>query len=167
VSGAAAPADLSGQVIEACPARNPPHSFPRRRPLRGLRAGCDPADRRFGYAFTNCTNCGALTIVTGIPYDLRRQRCLHSSCAPTARRVPHPANRRFHAEPVACPACGPALSADGAEREALARAAGWLAAGEVVAIKGLGGYHLACDARSPAAVETLRARKGRGQSPSR
>jgi hydrogenase maturation protein HypF len=164
------PADLSGfHVIESVPGVQPTALIP---PDVALCEDCarelaDPADRRFEYAFTNCTNCGPrFTIVTGIPYD-RPQTTMSSftMCADCAAEYRDPTNRRFHAEPVACPACGPALSADGTADEALARAAAWLAAGEIVAIKGLGGYHLACDARSPAAVETLRARKGRGEKP--
>jgi hydrogenase maturation protein HypF len=164
------PADLAGfHVIESMPGAQPTALIP---PDVALCEDCareltDPADRRFRYAFTNCTNCGPrFTIVTGIPYD-RPQTTMSSfiMCEACAAEYRNPTNRRFHAEPVACPACGPALSADGDAAEALGRAAAWLAGGEIVAIKGLGGYHLACDARNPAAVETLRARKGRGEKP--
>ena len=128
----------------------------------------DPADRRWGYAFTNCTNCGPrFTIVRGIPYD-RPQTTMaqFAMCRDCAAEYRNPTDRRFHAEPIACPSCGPTLSFDGeVVPDAIARAARRLAEGRIVAIKGLGGYHLACDARNQGAVETLRARKGRGLKP--
>ena len=128
----------------------------------------DPADRRFCYPFTNCTNCGPrFSIVTGIPYD-RPQTTMaaFTMCAACEAEYRDPRNRRFHAEPIACPACGPQLLLDGEPAaDAVARVARMLADGRVVAIKGLGGYHLACDARNRQAVETLRWRKGRGQKP--
>jgi len=128
----------------------------------------DPGDRRFGYPFTNCTNCGPrFSIVRGIPYD-RPQTTMapFEMCAECAREYRDPADRRFHAEPVACPACGPELFLDGERAgDGVGRVARVLREGKVVAIKGLGGYHLACDARSAEAVEALRARKGRGLKP--
>ncbi len=128
----------------------------------------EPADRRHGYAFTNCTNCGPrFTIVTGIPYD-RPQTTMaaFAMCQDCEAEYRNPRNRRFHAEPIACPVCGPELFLDGLPLpDAIDRVASLLADGEIVAIKGLGGYHLACDARNAAAVETLRSRKGRGQKP--
>ena len=128
----------------------------------------DRQDRRFGYPFTNCTNCGPrFSIVLGIPYD-RPQTTMarFAMCADCAAEYRDPGNRRFHAEPIACPVCGPSLFLDGRPAaDALARAATWLAQGRIVAVKGLGGYHLACDARNAGAVEELRSRKGRGQKP--
>lgn len=129
----------------------------------------DPANRRFRYPFINCTNCGPrFTITTDIPYD--RPNTTMSGfpmCADCAREYHDPADRRFHAQPVACPVCGPRVWFEsGGERLAsdeiavqMARA--WLSAGKIIAIKGLGGFHLACDASNPAAVKTLRERKKR------
>ena len=135
----------------------------------------DPADRRYRHPFITCTHCGPrFTIVTSLPYD--RQRTTMAGfpmCADCAREYADPADRRFHAQPIACPACGPRLTlrtGPGAARaprdaEALAEARRLLAAGAVVAVKGIGGYHLACDAGDPAAVRTLRKRKNRGGKP--
>jgi hydrogenase maturation protein HypF len=135
----------------------------------------DPADRRYRYPFTNCTNCGPrATIIEALPYD-RAQTTMHAFplCPDCAAEYADPANRRFHAEPVACPACGPRLSwretampapvavAD----EALAAAARAIRGGRIVAVKGLGGYHLACDATDEAAVTRLRDRKRRWAKP--
>jgi len=128
----------------------------------------DPQDRRFGYPFTNCTNCGPrFSIVQGLPYD-RPQTTMAAfvMCQACAAEYANPTDRRFHAEPVACPKCGPELFLDGKlAPDGLARAAEMLTEGKVVAIKGLGGYHLSCDARNAEAVETMRARKGRGLKP--
>jgi len=128
----------------------------------------NPADRRSQYPFTNCTDCGPrFTIIEGLPYDrpLTTMKAFQM-CPGCSAEYRDPANRRFHAQPNACPKCGPALFWDGARRQdALELAARSLAAGEVVAVKGLGGYHLACDARNGAALERLRERKGRGQKP--
>ena len=140
-----------------------------------LRDLWDPADRRFRYPFTNCTNCGPrATIIEALPYD-RAQTSMREFplCADCEREYRDPLDRRFHAEPVACPACGPRLAyrrpGDPAptEREetALAAAVADLVAGRIVAIKGLGGYHLACDATDPAAVARLRDRKRRWAKP--
>lgn len=133
-----------------------------------------PADRRFRYPFINCTNCGPrYTIVQRIPYD-RPHTTMRgfTMCAPCRREHDDPANRRFHAQPNCCPDCGPQLSlleADGhqaAERdEALSEAVRRLAAGEIVAVKGIGGFHLAVDAASSQAVSRLRQRKGREAKP--
>jgi hydrogenase maturation protein HypF len=119
------------------------------------------ANRRFGYAFTNCTNCGPrYTIIRDIPYDRpNTTMAAFRMCAACQAEYDDPRDRRFHAQPNACPECGPALSA-GIE-EARRR----LAAGEILAIKGLGGFHLACDARNPAAVGRLRERKRRSDKP--
>jgi hydrogenase maturation protein HypF len=118
-------------------------------------------NRRFGYAFTNCTNCGPrYTIIRDIPYDRpKTTMAAFHMCAACQAEYDDPRDRRFHAQPNACPECGPALSA-GIE-EARRR----LAAGEILAIKGLGGFHLACDARNPAAVQLLRERKRRSDKP--
>jgi hydrogenase maturation protein HypF len=119
------------------------------------------ANRRFGYAFTNCTNCGPrYTIIRDIPYDRpNTTMAAFHMCAACQAEYDDPRDRRFHAQPNACPECGPALSAD------IAEARRRLAAGEILAIKGLGGFHLACDARNPAAVRLLRERKRRSDKP--
>jgi len=140
-----------------------------------LRELFDPADRRYRYPFTNCTNCGPrATIIDELPYD-RAQTTMRAFplCPACAAEYADPANRRFHAEPVACAACGPRLAwrpteapATVAEMEdALAAAAGAIRRGEIVAVKGLGGYHLACDATDDAAVRRLRDRKRRWAKP--
>lgn len=133
----------------------------------------DPADRRYRHPFITCTNCGPrFTIVTGLPYD--RPMTTMSGfplCPDCAGEYADPADRRFHAQPVSCHACGPVLELvdpDGGrwEREsALARARELLAAGKILAVKGIGGYHLACDATDPQAVQRLRDRKRRGDKP--
>ncbi len=130
-------------------------------------------DRRFGYAFTNCTACGPrFTIATDIPYD--RATTTMSPfvmCAACKAEYDDVEDRRFHAQPNACPECGPALSLDrldgrgATELNALADAAALLSRGEVVAVKGLGGFHLACDATDGAAVGRLRERKHRDEKP--
>lgn len=121
----------------------------------------DPADRRHGYPFIACTHCGPrFTITTGLPYDRDRTTMVgFPLCEQCLAEYTDPLGRRFHAQPTACPACGPALSMPVAEVAAALRA------GRIVAIKGVGGYHLACDARSPDAVGTLRRRKRRGAKP--
>jgi len=128
----------------------------------------DPGERRLGYPFTNCTNCGPrFTLVRGIPYD-RAQTTMaaFAMCSACESEYRDPTDRRFHAEPIACPRCGPSLSLDEQPApDGIAAVAGLLTQGKVIAIKGLGGYHLACDARNPQAVEALRTRKGRGQKP--
>ena len=131
----------------------------------------DPSQRRFGYAFTNCTHCGPrFTIITGLPYDRARTAMAAFAMCPACRaEYSDPADRRFHAQPVACPACGPRLwlEAVGAEvpGDAVALAAARLTAGEILAVKGLGGFHLACDARNDGAVALLRQRKRRPAKP--
>jgi hydrogenase maturation protein HypF len=137
-----------------------------------LRELFDPADRRFGYPYINCTNCGPrYSIVVGLPYD--RPLTTMSEwpmCAPCEREYHDPSNRRFHAQPIACAACGPSyLLRDGENSlrgtEAIAAVAARLRAGAILAIKGIGGYHLACDARNPRAVAALRERKYRKERP--
>jgi hydrogenase maturation protein HypF len=128
----------------------------------------DPADRRYRYPFVNCTNCGPrYTIIESIPYDRAATTMApFAMCADCRREYEDPADRRFHAEPVACPACGPHVSYGHLHREeALAGAAADLVAGRVLAVKGLGGYHLACDATSEQAVADLRRRKARDDKP--
>ncbi|WP_441248077.1 carbamoyltransferase HypF [Kitasatospora sp. McL0602] len=137
----------------------------------------DPADRRHRHPFITCTNCGPrFTIVTGLPYDrAATTMAAFPMCAECAREYADPADRRFHAQPVACHACGPRLSllvaqegrpvAAGQGSEAMARARRLLADGAVLAVKGIGGYHLACDAANPEAVALLRRRKARGDKP--
>ena len=126
-----------------------------------LRELFDPGDRRFRYPFVNCTNCGPrFTIVRSVPYD-RANTTMASfeMCDQCRREYEDPGDRRFHAEPTCCPDCGPRLSLE------LEEAVSLLREGKIVAIKGLGGYHLACDATSEQAVARLRARKGREEKP--
>lgn len=167
--------------------------------LRELR---DPADRRHGYPFINCTNCGPrFTIVTGVPYDRPNTTMAgFTMCAPCAAEYGDPADRRFHAQPVCCPDCGPSLSllpstltpttstpaptaassgiggiagtagvmrppAGDAAADPIAAARAMLADGAVLAVKGLGGYHLAARAADEDAVAILRARKHRADKP--
>ena len=133
----------------------------------------NPRDRRYRYPFLNCTNCGPrLTIVTGSPYDrLRTTMSTFRMCALCRAEYEDPANRRFHAEPTACPVCGPKLQLLDAEGKAvetndpLAVFAAKLRAGSIGALKGVGGFHLTCDAGDEAAVGVLRQRKFRDQKP--
>jgi hydrogenase maturation protein HypF len=148
----------------------------------------DPGDRRYRYPFTNCTNCGPrFTIIRDIPYD-RPLTTMQPfvMCADCQREYDDPLNRRFHAQPNACPVCGPHVWLEvhtGSERteeaegmpstppvpslngDTIAAAARLLLEGAILAIKGLGGFHLACDATNAQAVQTLRARKGRPAKP--
>jgi hydrogenase maturation protein HypF len=135
----------------------------------------DPADRRHRYPFTNCTNCGPrFTIVRGVPYDRPlTTMAAFEMCARCRAEYEDPLDRRFHAQPNACPDCGPSLRlADRAGRTvaegndpALDRVAVALAEGRIVAIKGLGGYHLACRADDESVVAELRSRKHREDKP--
>jgi hydrogenase maturation protein HypF len=143
----------------------------------------DPSDRRFGYAFINCTNCGPrFTIVRDVPYDRALTTMSgFAMCDRCAAEYHDPADRRFHAQPVCCPACGPRLTlldaagldaagldAGGAAppgADPIAAAAAVLRAGQVLAVKGLGGYHLAVDAASEPAAAALRGRKHREDKP--
>ena len=117
----------------------------------------DPDDRRYRYPFINCTNCGPrFTIVTGVPYDRPSTTMAgFTMCAACQAEYDDPRDRRFHAQPNACPACGPRLSAPLEEIVAA------LLDGAIVAIKGIGGFHLACRADDEAVVARLRARKHR------
>ncbi len=134
----------------------------------------DPSNRRFRYPFTNCTNCGPrFSIIAELPYD-RPNTTMRGfvMCEACRAEYENPLDRRFHAQPNACPACGPALSLvgpDGTVRairdEALLGAEEAIRAGAVVAVKGLGGFHLIVDARNEEAVSVLRRRKGREEKP--
>lgn len=133
----------------------------------------DPASRRHRYPFINCTQCGPrYTLITALPYD-RPNTAMHDFklCPDCRCEYKNPLDRRFHAEPIACPVCGPHLQFfsesekhDGDEA-ALAATVAALRAGKIVAVKGVGGYHLLCDASNDAAIATLRARKPRPTKP--
>ena len=142
----------------------------------------DPGDRRHGYPFTNCTNCGPrFTIIEDLPYDRGRTTMRHFPLCPACRReYEDPADRRFHAEPNACPVCGPrvrllrrereewaemAAGAEGDPAAPIRAAAELLRAGEILAVKGLGGFHLACDATDTEVVRRLKLRKRRPDKP--
>ena len=133
----------------------------------------DPNNRRYRYPFINCTNCGPrLTIIHDIPYD-RSQTTMSvfTMCEDCRKEYINPENRRFHAQPIACPVCGPSITFFGHRdsistgEEALAKAREFLSAGKIIAVKGLGGYHIACDARNLSAVTTLIERKHRSEKP--
>ena len=139
-----------------------------------LREILDPNDRRLGYPFTNCTNCGPrFSIIEALPYDRARTSMKKfTMCANCEREYRNPVDRRFHAQPNACPVCGPHLEFwDGAGRrdaqrnEALLAAAAMIREGNVVALKGLGGFQLIVDARNEEAVVRLRTRKHREEKP--
>jgi hydrogenase maturation protein HypF len=128
----------------------------------------DPANPRYHYPYINCTDCGPrYSVVLSLPYDRANTTMkdwpLDEYCA---RQYADPSNRRFHAQPVACPTCGPNYTLDSAGGdEAIARAAELLRVGQILAVKGIGGYHLACDARNTAAALALRERKFRKEKP--
>ncbi len=132
----------------------------------------DPANPRYRYPYINCTNCGPrYTVIVSLPYDRPNTTMkpwpLDAYCD---AEYQDPANRRFHAQPVACPQCGPHYSLHGDDQivgddSATQRAAELLQAGKIIAVKGLGGYHLACDARNAGAVRELRERKYRKEKP--
>ena len=140
-----------------------------------LRELFDPADKRYFYPYINCTNCGPrYSVILGLPYDRPNTTMKHwpldKFCA---EQYANPTNRRFHAQPIACPSCGPGYSLSygphgnevrGSEAS-IRKAAELLQSGKIVAIKGLGGYHLACDAVNADAVQTLRERKYRKEKP--
>ena len=134
----------------------------------------DPSNRRFGYPFTNCTNCGPrFSIIESLPYDRGNTSMKAFAMCPECEREYHdPLDRRFHAQPNACPRCGPQVAFWDAEGEVLARrseallaAAGVIREGKILALKGVGGFQLMVDARSDAAVQRLRARKCRAAKP--
>jgi hydrogenase maturation protein HypF len=139
-----------------------------------LREIFDPANRRYQYPFTNCTNCGPrFTIIEALPYDRARTTMKNfTMCEECSREYGDPADRRFHAQPNACPKCGPQLELwDGSGKvlarrhDALLETASVVRAGRIAAVKGLGGFHLLTDARSEDAVRELRARKHREEKP--
>lgn len=139
-----------------------------------LREILDPADRRYRYPFTNCTDCGPrYSLIEALPYDRLRTTMRHfRMCEACRAEYYDPASRRFHAEPNACPVCGPRLAlwdASGAVlakgEVALLEAADTLRSGDILALKGLGGFQLLADACDSAAVRALRARKGRPDKP--
>ncbi|MCU7843150.1 MAG: carbamoyltransferase HypF [Candidatus Thiodiazotropha sp. (ex Monitilora ramsayi)] len=137
----------------------------------------DRENRRFGYPFTNCTHCGPrLSIIERIPYDRCNTSMRHFPMCPACRsEYEDPADRRFHAQPNACPVCGPRVWLVDSSGEMLSdpmsvenpiiEASHMLAAGRILAIKGIGGFHLACDATNAEAVSRLRERKGRYHKP--
>ncbi len=134
----------------------------------------DPANRRYRYPFTNCTNCGPrFTIIESLPYDRPRTTMRNfTMCAECEREYHDPSDRRFHAQPNACPVCGPHLElwnprgeVIGLRDQALRGATQAVREGKIVAVKGLGGFHLLCDARNDEAVRELRRRKRREEKP--
>ncbi len=138
-----------------------------------LREMAEPSDRRYRYPFINCTNCGPrYTIIQDLPYDRAKTTMADfAMCDDCRAEYENPANRRFHAEPTCCPVCGPHVwlaDRGGAEipcGDPIAEAITRLSAGAIVAIKGLGGFHLACDAANAEAVALLRSRKHRDLKP--
>jgi hydrogenase maturation protein HypF len=139
-----------------------------------LRELSDPSNRRYHYPFTNCTHCGPrFTIIRSLPYDRPNTTMAHfTQCADCQREYDDPNDRRFHAQPNACPVCGPQLSYVDAARKvlgwrehALALAVEAIAAGSIVAVQGLGGFHLMVDATNDSAVRRLRQRKHRWEKP--
>ena len=139
-----------------------------------LREVLDPTDRRYRYPFTNCTNCGPrFSIIEALPYDRSNTSMkMFTMCAACESEYRDPANRRFHAQPNACPECGPQLEfRDPAGRtvlrgdQALPHAADIVRSGQILALKGLGGFQLIVDARNASAVARLRARKHREEKP--
>ncbi len=138
-----------------------------------LRELFDPSDRRYLYPFTNCTNCGPrYTVIEGLPYDrVRTTMKVFEMCPECRREYEDPLNRRFHAEPIACPRCGPRVWIEDRRGERVSVKDVWefvvktLLEGAIWAIKGLGGFHLACDAENEEAVKRLRERKRRPAKP--
>jgi len=127
----------------------------------------DPANRRWRHAFINCTHCGPrYTLTRRLPYDRPHTSMAAFDMCPDCRReYDDPVDRRFHAQPNACPVCGPQLSLRDTAGDPIAETLARLSRGEIVALKGLGGYHLACDATNAEAVARLRERKNREEKP--
>nr|WP_282557861.1 carbamoyltransferase HypF [Providencia burhodogranariea] len=134
----------------------------------------EPANRRFNYPFTNCTHCGPrFTIIRQMPYDRPNTAMADFPLCPECHQeYESPADRRFHAQPNACPVCGPEIELCdqtghvlAIKQAALEQAAQWLLQGKLVAIKGLGGFHLSCDATNDEAIQQLRLRKHRPTKP--
>ena len=137
-----------------------------------LRELLDPSDRRYRYPFINCTNCGPrLTIIEDVPYDRAKTSMKHFPMCPDCSREYHDIeNRRYHAQPDCCPVCGPKLrwldaSGDPVSGDAVELAQQALKEGKILAVKGLGGFHLACRADDPAIARELRRRKQRDEKP--
>ncbi|MGI8577303.1 MAG: carbamoyltransferase HypF [Nocardioidaceae bacterium] len=138
-----------------------------------LRELAEPTDRRFRHPFITCTNCGPrFTIITDLPYDRPTTTMVDfAMCERCRAEYVDPTDRRFHAQPIACPECGPHcefVDANGCvhgDTDSLAMARYRLSSGAILAVKGIGGYHLVCDAENEAAVSELRRRKQRGNKP--
>lgn len=138
-----------------------------------LRELFNPDDRRYRYPFLNCTHCGPrVTIVTGLPYDRANTTMRAFALCPECSAEYHdPSDRRFHAQPIACPRCGPQLTlmidrkAAAHRDDALRQAGDIIRAGGIIALKGIGGYQLLCDARDGHAIQRLRDRKNRPHKP--
>lgn len=170
VSGAAGFEIIASQADDTARTLVPPDIAVCADCLREMR---DPADRRFGHPFITCTNCGPrYTVITDLPYDRPATTMADfAMCAACAAEYHDPADRRFHAQTIACPDCGPTLSwspsgGSAATREhELDAAAAALLAGKVLAIKGIGGFHLACRADDAGVVGVLRQRKNRPAKP--